>query len=253
MNVTRAPQALLIIGALAALSPLLLSWLMIASGVYLGLPIDALVAFLFYLTGAFAVWQRPNHLAARRLLLVGAVLLSGLVIGRTLSLLAIWYGPITWFWLGSSLALAADLAFMSGLLGLFAVFPDGVYHHPYERWIVWAGWKLVLLVPRLLLLTRPVVFFNDYEVWPGPNVSSASPLYVSKLAWVGSLSSNLVGAAPVLCIVTTIILLALRYRRFEREQRLQITWPLLAAAGFGLAWIPTLLAEVKLVPRSIAI
>ena len=68
MNTTRFYQALMIMGALVTLAILPLALLVAGRVPDLGPKLGDLNSILFFLTGAFAFWRRPEHPAARRLL-----------------------------------------------------------------------------------------------------------------------------------------------------------------------------------------
>jgi DNA-binding CsgD family transcriptional regulator len=150
-------------GALVALASVLLATLLALQGVDLGFPSDLLAAVLYYLMGAFAVWQRPQLLAARRLLLAGVLYVGDMTVERLLSLIAARSGSASWFWVGNALDQALQLAVLCALLALFAVFPDGMYQRRYERRLVWLSWVLVPTLPLFLLVTRPTLFINSLK------------------------------------------------------------------------------------------
>jgi hypothetical protein len=181
MNATLGYRGLAAIGTLAALAAALLAVLVAHQGIDLGFPSDLIAAVLCYLVGAFAFWKRPQLVAARRLLLVGVLYVGDIAMERLLSLVAARSGRVSWFWAGNALDQALQLAVLCALLALFAVFPDGQYQRAYERRLVRASWVLLLL-PLLLLITRPSLFVNSYVIAAGPNQSSASPLHVPALA-----------------------------------------------------------------------
>src|SRR5262249_51380076 len=156
--------------------------------------------------------KRPKHRAARRLLATGVIYTTDLALGRALTVLAAAYGVVPWFWLGNALVLALDNMMFCTIIALLAVFPDGAYQRPYEHWIVRASWVFVPAVPLLLLLTHPVLYYNIYEIVPGPNAASASPLYIPALAPFAPLALALY-QAPFGFILVGAGLLALRYRR----------------------------------------
>jgi hypothetical protein len=88
MNVALLYRVLTAAGALAALASILLAALVGLQGVDLGFRSDLIAAVLFYLMGGFAVWQRPQLVAARRLLLAGVLYVGDIAMERLLSLMA---------------------------------------------------------------------------------------------------------------------------------------------------------------------
>jgi signal transduction histidine kinase len=253
MNATLLYRVLTAAGALAALASVLLAVLLALQGIDLGFPSDLLAALLYYCLGAFAVRQRPQLVAARRLLLAGVLYVGDIAMERLLSLVAARFGSVSWFWAGNALDQALQIAVLCALLALFAVFPDGVYQRAYERELVRLSWVLVPALPLLLLVTRPTLFVNTYVIWAGPNQSNASPLYVAALAMSDSLAQVLWWASFPLLVLLAVALLALRYRRFDHERRLQIIWPLLAALSLGLALATTILSVLGQVPELVPV
>jgi signal transduction histidine kinase len=253
MNATLLYRVLTAAGALATLASVLLAALVALEGIDLGFPSDLIAAVLYYLIGAFAVWQRPQLVAARRLLLAGVLYVGDMAMERLLSLVAASSGSVSWFWLGNALDQALQLAVLCALLGLFALFPDGVYQRPYERWIVVVSWVLAPLLPLLLLIVRPTLFVNSYAILAGSNQTNASPLHIPTLAISESLAQALWWAAFPLLVLLAVSLLALRYRRLAHEQRVQIIWPLLAALSLGLALATTLLSAYNQLPQAVPI
>src|SRR5262249_8995988 len=173
MNTTRLYRVLLVVGALATLAQLPLALLLGAYGIHTGPNLDVFMAIIFYVAGAFAAYKRPTHRAARRLLPAGVVYTTDLALARILTVVAAAYGVVPWFWVGNALVLALDNVVFCTILALLAVFPDGAYQRSYERWIVRASWVFVPVVPLLLLLAHPVLYYNIYEIAPGPNAASA--------------------------------------------------------------------------------
>jgi hypothetical protein len=145
MNPTRLDRWLMIVGALATLVGVpftLLAARIVSTAAF---PSDFIAAEIFAFAGAFAVWRQPNQLAARRLLLAGVIDLTVNTLERCLSLAAVVYGAVPWFWAGNAIDQTLQIATMSAWVGLCAVFPDGHYQRRYERWIVCASWGLTAL------------------------------------------------------------------------------------------------------------
>jgi signal transduction histidine kinase len=247
MTATSLNRWLLVMGAFATFVGVPLALLAAHLLGMAAFPSDFIAAEIFTVTGAIAVWQQPNHLAAHRLLLAGVIYLTANTLERALSLVAVAYGAVTWFWVGNAVDQSLQIATMAAWVGLCAVFPDGRYQRRYERWIVWAVWVLVATVPMLLLVTQPRLYVNAYVIWAGSNAASPSPLFVPSLALLGGPAQALWVAAAFLPALVGAGLLVLRYRRFAHEQRLQILWPVLAALALGLALVSAILSAYGLV------
>lgn len=202
-------------------------------------PSAAIAAFLplcFYLAGALAVWKRPEHRAARRLLAVGALHLIAIAASASTPILpsdteVLWLLNLT-SWICFTLGFAA-------IIGLYAVFPDGVYHRRYERVIVRLFTLAAIGLPIVSFVADPApstVFGTDVSVQ-----ETVVPFTVPALRPLANLVP-IVFVAPVIGV----ILLILRYRRAPEVQRAQMRWPLTSAVVLGIA-----LAATPIVARSL--
>jgi len=229
-------------GLLAALAP---AALRAADPSWLHLPRDLteLSTVAYYLIGVFVFVRRPNNLAARRFLLVGVSVIAAWSLGDFESFVNVRFGAPHWFWLLNAVEQAVTLSFAAAWIGLLAVFPDGAYQRRYERWVVWAAVIAVPVVPLLLLVSVPVLVASPYT-----RLSNAlsSPLFMPPLSW---LSAPL--ALPVF-VVVALVLVVLRYRRVPAEERLQMKWPIFAAALFALVPISNRLSAFGLIPTWLA-
>jgi hypothetical protein len=127
MTATSFNRWLLVTGAFATLVGVPLALLAALAVSLAAFPSDFIAAEIFTVTGAIAVWRQPNHLAARRLLLTGIIYLVANTLERGLSLVAVKYGFVTWFWAGNAVDQTLQIATMGAWVGLCAVFPDGRY------------------------------------------------------------------------------------------------------------------------------
>lgn len=116
-------------------------------------------------------------------------------------------------------------------MAAFAVFPDGVRQRRYESWVIAATFLFVPLVPVLLLVSLPELYFNENFFWETCPV--ANPLFLPGMA---SLEHVAVGAwwARLSLVLLAAMLLALRVPRLSPEQRMQAKWPLFAVLAFAL-------------------
>lgn len=176
----------------------------------------------FFVIAAFLLWRRPRHPVARRMLAVGVCASLALALGEVLSVLWFAGGPRPWYWVLAAGAAAAELAGIAAGIGLVAVFPDGAYQRPYERWVVVVLLVQVALLPALLLLSQPTVALDPYMVWARPAISS--PMYSPALAWLGPVVGAYFESVFVWALIG-VVLLVLRYRRLPPELRLQVRWP----------------------------
>lgn len=202
----------------------------------------------FYAAGVFVVWKRPDHLAARRLLLVASLLGLHAAVGNLMSVGYLARGPFPGIWLVNSLDKAIGIGYFAAVLGLFAVFPDGRYQRSYERWIVRLWVAFIPTVPLLELLSHPGFYVNPWMVWVNPDLPNH--FYLPALAGlnplIGTFDDQTLG--PLLLAAG---LLALRYRRFGAEQRRQIKWPLLGLLAFILVPMSGIFVQLGLLPAGL--
>jgi signal transduction histidine kinase len=208
---------------------------------------------IFYIAGAYVFIKRPDHVVARRLLLVGSSFLIAVTLGQLLSVAYVTSGTQTWFWLVNFFQQMAEFAAAGGLVALIAVFPDGIYHRVYERWAVRVIALLPVLIPGLLLLSVSSIPINPAFVWASPTITS--PFHVAALGPLeGVLTGLYLGRFSLFLLAA--ILLVLRYRRFEGERRLQARWPLfslLFVIPFGMGSLGYLFGLSGLVPAGLGV
>jgi len=204
-----------------------------------------LIFLPFYAAAAFAFWKRPDHVAARRLLLAASLLGLTPALGNLISVVYLTRGAFPWLWLANTLDKAVGIAFFAAVLALFAVFPDGRYQRPYERWIVRAWIALVPTVPVLELFSHARLCFNHWMVWADPSL--ANPFYVPALSALNPVLEQL-DDQTLLPFMIAGVLVAVRYRRFPTEQRRQIKWPLLGLLAFIPVPISGIFVQLGLIP-----
>src|SRR5579864_2062635 len=172
-----------------------------------------------YLVAAFLYWRRSGHRVAHRLLVLGVSPLVALGVGEVLSLLWLSVGPQPWYWLLAVANQVAELGGVAAGVALVAVFPDGAYSRRYERWIVGAATLQVIALPVVLLLCSRTLLYDPFMVWARPEIQS--PIYQPALAWLQGAAGSYYDSVFAWALVA-VALLALRYRRFSYEQRLQV-------------------------------
>jgi hypothetical protein len=203
----------------------------------------------FYVAGVFAYARRPDHASTRWLLTMGtAYSVSSLAeYGLNLAVAhaapGIWAIDLGYLWTEQVAAVAG--------LGFIGLFPVGRTERAHERWILRVFIVAAILLPVLLMLSRPSLTFNRYTFRDFPVLES--PLYVSLLSPVGAIANAVYDASLVFLFVAIVAMLVPRYRRAQDEQRRQIQWLLLGVV-FGvmgvIAWTLPPLREYA--PGSIA-
>ena len=191
-----------------------------------GFPGDYVLCLAFFLAGGFAVVRAPTHRASAFLLVVGTLLLAAWVGGYLISIAYVRFGTGSLLWLANAGQQLVEGFALAAFIGLFAVLPDGRYHHRYEQAVVRVAFLVASAVPVLAVLTMPVVP-TRYWVWAHPIV--ASPLYLQQLSWLAPIPAAVISGS-LLALPIAVILLALRYRGLDAGQRLQVRWVLIAGA-----------------------
>jgi signal transduction histidine kinase len=182
----------------------------------------------FLVPGVLAIAGRPDNKAARRLFALGVVTAAGFSLGAAWSA----YGGGHLAGWGHTVVLvlqALELGSAALVLGLLAVFPDGSYQRAGERVAVLVGVGFVATVLVLENAASRTLSYPGTFIWTQrvtvPNPSADFGLTaIGRVAWVGY------QAGFLLLVVTGIVLLVLRFRRFGPRERGQILWPLLGVA-----------------------
>jgi len=166
---------------------------------------------------AVAIWllrRRPDHLQARRLLLLAVSLAVGTAVEGPLRH-GFLFEPSSWWvpWLNLVSQFATVLAVTLGGV-LFGSYPDGVVERPWQRRVLAALWAQLAL-PPLLLLTVPHLVADQFLLEAVPPVPS--PLFVEALAGLGApvqaVTSSYLGA------IVGVVVLLVRFVRVDGRQR----------------------------------
>ncbi len=189
-----------------------------------GAAVDVSTGVAWYVAAGLAYMARPANRAAWLFLVMASVLAIGKDVGAGVSLAATMHPEIAQTWTAVVLVDAAGWALTAAGIALFAIFPDGKYQRPYERWIVRVLPPAFLPLQLLQLLGSSRIGTNQFG-WL--TLDAPSPIYVRGLEPVGAVAGALIDAS-ILVVVPALALLLLRYRRFGEEQRRQIKWPLYA-------------------------
>ena len=181
------------------------------------------IVLAYYLTGVLVFGLRPDHRAARRVLLVAVGLAVAFAFGALAS--AARLRGATLGWPVILLLDAANWGVFLAELAAFAVFPDGRYGRPSHRRLVQAGVLLGLLVPVARLVGSHVVSTTQF-LW-GEAARAVNPHAVPVLAPLGAVA-EVAAQAQLVMLIAGAVLLFLRFRRSSGDLRRQTAWPLLA-------------------------
>ena len=187
-----------------------------------------------YAAGVLAVRARPEHVAARRLLAFGAAATIFISAAVALALGFDSFGR-EW-WLGPANVSLQVLGLVEGaaMVALLSVYPDGAYGRRWERRLVCAIAGLAVAVPVLLLLARPTLQPAWVFAWGAEEGGSpsggfpeiASPIHLGPLSFLAAPLRGYLEAALALAPLVGALVVGLRYRRLQPEQRLQLRWPM---------------------------
>jgi signal transduction histidine kinase len=114
-------------------------------------------------------------------------------------------------------------------VALIGLFPSGVTERRGERWTLWAGLVVAILVPLFVLISTPEVPRGLYPNEAEPRL--VSPWYQPALAGAGPAVSRVYQLFSAV-VVVGIVMLYLRYRRATPDDRRRIRWLLF---GMGSA------------------
>jgi signal transduction histidine kinase len=176
-----------------------------------------------YAVGAFAVLMRQDHVSARWLARAGSLQAVETVARRLAPLV----GDVeTAWWVAESVLLqAATLATAAAIASVLVVFPDESYRYPYQRRALHGIWLAVAVVPLMLVVSEPSLFFPP--AWFGPAV--ANPLYVSWLDPLRNVAETVFSWRAILWVAGSTAMVV-RYLRATPDVRRHFTGPL----TFGL-------------------
>ena len=185
-----------------------------------------------YIAGAMAFRARPEHPAARRLLLSGTAASFWIGASVAVSIGFESYGRTWWLGPANVAVQVLGLAMWAATISLLAVYPDGEYGHRHERDLVRALAGLAVGVPIALLVCRPVlqpawVFAWDEAAGSAEGFPAIpSPFHVDALAFLGAPLRAYLDSALALSPVIGATVVWRRYRRLPADRRMQIRWPL---------------------------
>ena len=202
--------------------------------------------------GAWAYLRRPGDVAVRRFLVFGA--LAGPFIGGSVGLVTARdaLGQQWWLAPGNVAAQVLGLAFEASMIAMLAVYPDGTYRRPLERWVVRGAAALVLVLPLSLLVVSPTIHPMWAFAWGEADGTTsfpelASPLHLPALSFLAPPLRGAVDAALALGPLVGALLVASRYRGLPARQRRQIRWPSYGVLLLALLPVMAVLEELDLV------
>src|SRR5262245_31446409 len=178
-----------------------------------------MVVVPLYLLALWLVSHRPDHVQARRLLLIAAASAMGVALESIVRGVYREHGSGTWLWVANLAHQYTSL--LAGVAGgaLLASYPDG---HPERRWqrrVVTSLWW-TLALPPLLLITRDDMIVSPYLFESAAPQPVASPFTVSWLTPLGW-PLEMLFATSAAAVVGAFLLL-LRYAQAGREQHLRM-------------------------------
>jgi signal transduction histidine kinase len=213
----------------------------------------ALPMIAAYAGGVVAVRAQPDNLAARRLLAFGAVAVIWLAASVAFVLAYDDAGAGDWFVPANAVVQCLGLLMAASIAAMLAVYPDGVPHRAADRRVPLLAAGLAVALPPLLLLAGDQVtpawiveWWGEVQSVPPPAVDS--PLHIDALSFLEGPLRGVHESALGLVPATGVVLAAMRYRRANQAQRLQLKWPFYAALLLTLHPIADLLAGEEVIP-----
>jgi signal transduction histidine kinase len=172
---------------------------------------ELLLAAVYYVTGAVTFLLVPGNRAARRLLAVMSISVLGFTVA---------YGVTTQgaSWAGVVLLQTFSWTIPCFMLGLFAVFPDGIYQRKYERGIVVGAVAVAVTLQVIQMAGSEVITTQQFM---GTALGAPDPFFVKQFRSLGPSAASLLNNFQF-SIAVAMALLILRYRRFGPQLRRQI-------------------------------
>jgi signal transduction histidine kinase len=215
-----------------------------------------------YAAGVVAFRARPENLAGRRLLAFGVVTVLFNLTQNLLLYALFEHGPPGWWYGPANVVMQMlGLVIVAVLLAALAVYPDGAYQRRYELRVVYGAAALVVVVPLLALLARPTLMPAAIFEWIGGSREAAdqifppiaSPIHVAALSFLEAPVRFFLSIAFTLIPFWAGIVLALRYRRFRAERRLQLRWPMYGGFAAIVTGIEGLIWQVADIPFAVSL
>src|SRR6266700_1574737 len=181
----------------------------------------------FYAVGLAGTLRGRGHPVAAWLLAAGTTFMLGICLGDAIiDLPAVAGSDLAWIVLLIG-ECASNASVVAGI-GLIALFPTGVPHRRAERLVLRTAALTAVLLPVLLVITSPTPPESLYQpAEPG----IASPLFLPALRPLEPVAAGLEYTFAT-WIVLGAVMLFLRYRRSQPEDRRRIRWLLV---GMGRA------------------
>ncbi len=187
-----------------------------------------------FVVGVWLAGRRPDHVQARRLLLVGAAF--GAATGVESLIQLAYRGPAddSWLWAASLTEQIFAMLSFTAICVLLATYPDGTVEQRWQRVVIGALWA-PLALPPLLLLTNQNLVIHPIVLNPVPDVPS--PFFVPWLAPLGPpLAALFLGYLAALA-ATAVLFVRFLQAGTEQRRRMRL---LVYSLAFG---ITVLMAE----------
>lgn len=194
--------------------------------------VDVGIGCGYFVPGAAAYLLRSENRAARWLLAMVSAIALAKAAGDGASLAV---QPDPW-WLTVALN-AVGWAIFAAAVGLFTTFPDGIARRPYERYAPVVAAAVFGPLQLAQLLGSAQIRLEQFGWRP---IVARSPIRVPGLAPVGEVADAIFQLSALL-LLPAVVLLVLRYRRADPEQKRRIRWPFLGVVVSILTLIPQFL------------
>jgi signal transduction histidine kinase len=174
----------------------------------------------FYATGLYAFWRRPDLPVARLLLAAGSLWALFSPTDFLLRAILTDHPDASGLWAANLVLVAAACSAFAVTMTMLALFPDGRYRMPHERWLIRPVWLLPVVIPVLAALATP----RFPLVYDSNTPEMENPLAIPGLEGLGNVPESLFSILATGFGPLGVALLAVRYRRLGAEQRAQVRW-----------------------------
>lgn len=195
----------------------------------------------FYAVGLIGTFRRPGRRVAAWLLAIGTMSMLDACLRDALAGQPAVAGS-SYAWVVVLIGQCASGASVVAGIGLIGLFPTGAPQRRGERLVLKAAAVMAVLLPLLLVISSPTLPAGLLE---STEPAIASPLFLASARPVEPVAAVLVYSFAAWSILG-VIMLYLRYRRSQPDDRRRIRWLLLGAGGavvvgaalVALAWSP---------------
>ncbi|MDP9144142.1 MAG: hypothetical protein M3N43_05530 [Actinomycetota bacterium] len=189
----------------------------------------------FALSGALIVSKQPWNVTGWLLIIPGlAIPFSELALDWLVALEPAPSSADPFLWLVLWLTSWSWVLLIFPVFHLLLTFPNGKFLSPRWRWAGWLEGAMVATMMAAAAFGEPLqLMVEDETIWSLPNpIGFISEAFFEE----GGFFDSVWTPALLVLTVASVTAVVMRFRTGTREERLQLKWPLVAVALFGLVY-----------------